>query len=129
MVAGETVTIGTEGGGDDFLGPLGQWILGGMETKEIIKTLGIVGNEKQEGKTQPPSPTKISIHTIDLPTHAPKKMLLDLKKVLETFPGKERVQLKIGEQTIALPLTINMSTVLEKKIDEVMSYHETAEVS
>jgi len=63
--------------------------------------------------------TQINIHTIDLPPRAPKKMLIDLKRILETFPGKEKVQLRIGEQLIPLPMTINMSTVLEKKIDEI----------
>ena len=69
----------------------------------------------------------ISIHTIDLPARAPKKMLLDIKKVLETYPGKEKVQLRIGEQEIPLPLTINMSTVLEKKLEEVLALYETAQ--
>lgn len=41
--------------------------------------------------------------------------------MFERFPGKEHVQLKIGEQNVELPLTITMSTILEKKIDEVMS--------
>lgn len=80
---------------------------------------------KEKTKEAPPEPktysTEISIHTISLPERAPKKLLLDLKHVLETFPGKEKVQLKIGEQIIPLPLTINMSTILEKKIEDVLA--------
>jgi hypothetical protein len=69
--------------------------------------------------------TQISIHTIDLPERAPKKLLLDLKRILETFPGKEKVQLRIGQQVVPLPLTVNMSTVLEKKIEEVLAVYAT----
>ncbi|KKW44612.1 MAG: hypothetical protein UY90_C0006G0001, partial [Candidatus Peregrinibacteria bacterium GW2011_GWA2_54_9] len=48
-----------------------------------------------------------------------------LKAVLEKFPGKEKVQLKIGDQIVPLPLTINTSTVLEQKIEEVLKRYET----
>jgi hypothetical protein len=48
---------------------------------------------------------QISIHTIDLPPRAPKQLLLDLKKIFETFPGKERIQLRIGGQIIPVPMT------------------------
>lgn len=54
-------------------------------------------------------------------------MLLDLKRVLETFPGKEKIQLKIGEQMIPLPMTVSYSTILEKKIDEVMGKYATVQ--
>jgi hypothetical protein len=50
-------------------------------------------------------------------------MLLDLKAILEKFPGKERVQLKIGEQIIPLPLTINMSTILENQITKAIEQY------
>ena len=75
--------------------------------------------------TEKPEDTRISIHTIDLPSRAPKKMLMDIKKILETYPGKEKVQLQIGEQTIPLPMTVNMSMVLEKKLSEVKKQYET----
>ena len=147
VVAGETVSIETDTGSDDYLGPLGKWILEGMSTEEILGVLALGADVKKEGKRgrkgkgkgergkgkeikeeikkeekdeEVTTKTKISVHTIDLPSRAPKKLLLDLKKVLETFPGKEKVQLKIGDQTIPLPITINMSTVLEKKIEEVI---------
>ncbi len=62
----------------------------------------------------------IRIHTIHLPEEAPKQLLLELKSIFERFPGKERIQLKIGSQEVPLPLTVTMSTILEKKIAEVM---------
>ena len=65
-------------------------------------------------------PVSIHIHTIDLPEEAPKQLLLELKSIFERFPGKERIQLKIGSQEVPLPLTVTMSTILEKKIEEVM---------
>jgi DNA polymerase-3 subunit alpha len=136
VIAGETVTVGAKEEGD-MLGPLGQWIMDGMEVGEVLRELGL---EEAEGETEKMEKTKetkktkqiesslssessvtaISIHTIPLPPRAPKQLLLDLRRVFETFPGKERVQLKIGEQIVPVPLTISMSTILEKKIEEVI---------
>jgi DNA polymerase-3 subunit alpha len=146
VIAGETVTVdGGNGEEEEFLGPLGQWILKGMPTEDVLQELELadasslaappaqteVTQPKQKRVTKGPPAhereeprtysTQISIHTISLPERAQKKLLLDLKRVLETFPGKEKVQLKIGEQLIPLPLTINMSTILEKKIEEVLN--------
>ena len=150
VIAGETVSIKDEEG-DEFLGPIGKWIVDGMEMDKALEAIGmnvshwslVSGHESKAEKPksqkseaqnlgtktrdqrpvtsdpQNQSLTQINIHTIDLPPRAPKKMLIDLKRILETFPGKEKVQLRIGEQLIPLPMTINMSTVLEKKIDEI----------
>jgi len=142
VIAGATVTVGETAQGDDFHGPLSAWILKGMPVTDLMNDMGFGNPEvpdtalqetdtrrkpaqsKEKTPAPPPEPktysTQISIHTIDLPERAPKKLLLDLKHVLETFPGKEKVQLKIGDQLIPLPLTINMSTILEKKIEDVL---------
>ena len=109
VVAGETITVQKEelAPTKEVAGVLAQWILDGMDTQAALESVGS-------------SAPSISIHTIDLPDRAPKKLLMDIKTVLETYPGKERVQLKIGDQKIPLPLTVNMSMVLEKKIKEVL---------
>lgn len=127
VIAGETVVMSEENGGEEFLGPLGKWITEGMS----VAGLGLgLGNEDVSAPRAPEaSPTAISIHTIDLPARAPKQMLLDLKRVFETFPGKERVQLRIGEQLIPLPLTITMSTILQKKVEEVIERYATSGAS
>ena len=130
VIAGETMQVKEDTVSDEFLGPLGQWILNGMKIEEAldatVKTLtekpkGKRGNVKREEEK---SDSRISIHTINLPSRAPKKMLLDIKHTLETYPGKEKVQLKIGEQTIPLPMTVNMSVVLEKKLQEIQDQYE-----
>ncbi len=153
VIAGEKVIVGKKEEVDDFLGPLGRWIVEGMKVGEVIATPELVAdsnvhvnsltrNENEEPSTQTrvneltnqraadsdrSISSQISIHTIQLPPRAPRQLLLDLKKTFETFPGRERVQLKIGEQVIPVPLTITMSTILEKKIDEVMGkYASTA---
>jgi hypothetical protein len=77
-------------------------------------------DDDEDGEGSTSDSIRISIHTIQLPERAPKKLLLDLKGVLQTFPGSEKVQLKIGEQLIPLPLTIAMSPILEKKIDDLL---------
>ena len=124
VVAGETVTLEKEEeGGDDFLGPLCQWILQGMNLEEPMQLIGL-SKAKINDAEEESSSTKISINTIELPNRAPKKLLMDLKEVLESFPGKEKVQLKIDEQLIPLPMTINMSTILEKKVEELIAQYE-----
>ena len=137
VIAGETVTLQAANETDDFVGPLSKWIMEGMQTEDILKAVGISEADappssgpkekavKEESETEEPSVIKINIYTIELPARAPKKMLLDLKTVLEKFPGKEKVQLKIGEQTVPLPLTINSSTVLEQKVEELLQRYES----
>ncbi len=67
-----------------------------------------------------PDAANISLHTVTLPPRAPKQLLLDLKDVFLRYPGGEKVQLKIGEQTVALPVTVTMSPLLQQRIDEVL---------
>ncbi|PIQ76074.1 DNA polymerase III subunit alpha [Candidatus Peregrinibacteria bacterium CG10_big_fil_rev_8_21_14_0_10_49_24] len=135
VIAGETVAIEKkeDKATDELQGPLSKWIAEGMDTKEVLKKLKLPAETSSKGQKESSASavktatTSISVYTIRLPNRAPKKLLLDLKKVLETFPGKERVQLQIGEQIVPLPLTVNISTVLEQKIDEVIqSYSEIA---
>jgi DNA polymerase-3 subunit alpha len=132
VIAGETVVVSADDDTEDYLGPLGKWIAEGMETRDILEVLTLKNPKTpsistKENVETDASPTKISVHTIGLPERAPKKMLLDLKRVFQTFPGKEKIQLKIGEQIIPLPLTVSFSTILRKKIDEVIErYTATA---
>jgi len=119
IIAGETISLNEQEEQSAFLGPLSKWITEGMLIAEMLDTLGL------KEKTSPAS--KISIHTIELPPRAPKQLLLELKTVFETFPGKERVQLKIGQQLIPLPLTITHSPILEKKIEETIHRYSTKE--
>ncbi|MFA6523731.1 MAG: DNA polymerase III subunit alpha [Candidatus Peribacteraceae bacterium] len=143
VIAGEQVAVTeNEPAGDEYFGPLGKWIVAGMKTKEPLERLEGSGEETKdrtekaahsskptmESPGEKPDPS-ISIHTVDLPPRAPRQMLLDLKKVFETFPGKERVQLKIGGQLVSLPLTITMSTILEKKIEDVIQKYADARIS
>ena len=148
VIAGETVTMAEKKSDDPYFGPLGSWIITGMKVDECLKILNLENDElasplqpdqsvvragdSQVGQvvsTPGSSATSISIHTIPLPTEAPKQMLLDLKKVLETFPGREKVQLRIGEQLIPLPLTVSMSTILEMKLEEVIRKYAEEKVT
>jgi hypothetical protein len=139
VIAGETVSLAKKEGEVDFLGPLGRWISGGMSIDEPLSALSGKNHEAKvndvsevkevadvshdtstTSSTLNTPSTSISIHTIPLPPRAPRQLLLDLKKLFETFPGKEKIQLKIGEQVIPVPLTVTLSTVLESKIEEVI---------
>ncbi len=138
------------------LGPLAAWIQSGMQTEESLKKVGLEGYVVKDGKLKVPacrtgresedgtvnlplSPSdriragtvhkqfSISIHTITLPSRAPKQLLLDVKSIFETFPGSEKVQLKIGEKDVPVGLTITMSPLLEKRIEEAVKKYGEVE--
>ncbi|MCK5015952.1 MAG: hypothetical protein KAS32_02680 [Candidatus Peribacteraceae bacterium] len=120
IIAGETVSIQKESTIDDVVkGPILEWVEQGMPTKEIIQKLSLDKNAKNTKKENIISPIKP--YTIILPDRAPKKILLDLKKTLEKFPGNEKAQLQIGGKIIPLPMTIRTSTILEKEIEEILN--------
>ena len=123
VIAGEKVILQGQDEGEDFLGPLGKWIVQGMPDADSAPA-ALPSEEVPERDL----PDGISVHTIDLPQKAPRQLLLDLKKVLETFPGRERVQLRIGTQLISLPLTITMSEILRKRLDETLASFATADM-
>ena len=54
---------------------------------------------------------------------------MDLKSVLDRFPGNERIQFKIGSKNMELPITVTMSTILEKKVEEAMEKHGIKKVA
>ncbi|HVW66998.1 MAG TPA: DNA polymerase III subunit alpha [Candidatus Peribacteraceae bacterium] len=129
VIAGETVTLKKEeDAGDDFLGPLGKWLLAGQPLDPILAALNGTVSTSVPSVPLVPSDTSISLHTIELPARAPKQLLLDLKKIFETFPGPERVQLKIGDQIIPLPLAIAMSPIVQTKLEEAIERYKTADV-
>lgn len=134
IIAGETVVVQeTDADGEsmnvDFLGPLGTWISEGMDTIAPLRALGLVSSSTTSNLPSTTSSSvsrhtlapRISIHTIRLPARAPRQLLIDLRQALETFPGSERVQLKIGEQAIPLAVTVRMSPILEKRIEDVLA--------
>jgi hypothetical protein len=125
VVAGETVKVGGADEPEGFLGPLGAWLRKGMDIMEAIQAVGMsdvdVEQPAKKVKKENMDPADaINIQTIELPARAPRQLLLDLKHVFETFPGKERIQLKIGEQVIPVPLTVTRSPVFEVKVEEAL---------
>lgn len=128
VIAGETVKIDNKEEENDFFGPVGKWIFAGMKRNPALKALGL--DDYLEDETLiPTKEEEMSVHTIVLPARAPKQLLLDLKQIFQTFPGKDKIQLKIGEQLIPVPITVTLSTILDAKIADVMQkYEETAAV-
>jgi len=135
VIAGEKVSVKKPDETEDFFGPLGKWILQGMPCTEVLAKLDLgefaapTGEAPASSAPAAPTATSISIHTVTLPPRAPKQLLLELKRIFETFPGKERVQLKIGEQLIPLPVTITMSTILEKKVEDALEAYKVTETA
>jgi hypothetical protein len=142
VIAGETVKLAGAEEGDGFLGPLGSWLRKGMDVQEAMNALGwndIIFDQQQQvsapaaggnaaEKSRPSSDeSSINIQTIELPARAPRQLLLDLKRVFETFPGKERIQLKIGEQIIPVPLTVTRSPVFDMKVEEALGKYAVSQ--
>lgn len=116
---------------DDHLGPLGKWILHGMKLEEAMGELEYIEDTVTPDSLSPHPPLPRGEgeqggegpHTIPLPPRAPKQLLLDLKAAFQASPGPEKVQLKIGEQVIAVPLTVHMTPELQVRIDELVQAH------
>lgn len=126
VIAGEVVTLQQEEeGGDDFLGPLGKWMLAGMPTEGLMQTLDNVlvasPSEHAQGMVNGGA-----VHVIDLPARAPKQLLLDLKEILVASPGSERIELNIGGQNVPLPISISMSPQLREKMEEAIERYASA---
>ncbi len=117
-------------GSSGIHGPLAQWIIQGMHREEPLEVLGFhqdMQEKSQEPRAKSQSPLSVvqtsgglSIHTVVLPARAPRHLLLEIKTIFETFPGREKVQLKIGDQLVPVPLTIAMSPILEKRVEEAV---------
>ncbi|MDD5056118.1 MAG: DNA polymerase III subunit alpha [Candidatus Peribacteraceae bacterium] len=113
-------------------GPLAKWIFDGMNVREPLEKLRLdetvndqgseqrTANSEQRSENASIIPHSISIHTISLPARAPKELMIEIRRIFETFPGSEKVQLKIGERMISVPLTITMSPILEKRVEEAV---------
>ncbi len=111
--------------GEDLVGPLAAWIQGGMQTEEALKKVGLEKYSLDRTPNPNPRPNpSISIHTITLPARAPKQLLLDIKNIFEAFAGNEKVQLRIGDKTLPVGLTITMSPLLEKRVEEAIKKYE-----
>jgi hypothetical protein len=78
------------------------------------------GTPLQESTTISPS------HTILLPPRAPRQLLLDLKDLFTATPGPDPIALQIGGQTIPLPVTVDFSEELRKKVEEVIKRYDNA---
>ena len=127
---------------ESLLGPLASWINAGMQTEEPLRRVGLEGyvmdkadSEKRVAGSKtgdehtidestrsrlPAHRPSISIHTVTLPAKAPRQLLLDVKSIFETFSGSEKVQLRIGDQVVPVGLTVTMSPLLEKRVEEAV---------
>ncbi len=130
VVAGAKAKVVTQEAepSNELHGPVSAWILRGMPTGEVFADIGLdaSGDEPSAVSVESaPGAAAISIHTVTLPPRAPKQLLLDLKGVFQLYPGREKVQLKIGDQLVALPVTVAMSPLLQQRIDDVLGRYAT----
>jgi hypothetical protein len=107
-------------------GPLAQWINKGMPVSEPLEKLGLKGMTVEKSSPMTKPVPAITIHTIELPARAPKELMLDVKSIFQMFPGSEKVQLKIGTQIVPVNLTVTMSPIFEKRIEEAVKKYSGA---
>ena len=109
---------------DTSSGPLTTWIKKGMPVEEPLAVLGMekytTGEQADVQHREPAAQASISIHTVELPQRAPKELMLEIKEIFETFPGREKIQLKIGTEIIPVGLTVTMSPIFEKRVEEAV---------
>jgi len=120
VIAGETMVVSPVAGGDDLLGPLGKWILAGMPTDDIIAKMDGTAPDANDSAETSVSSDSSDLHTVELPARASKQLLLDLKQLFQSAPGRDRVQLNIGGQLIVLPMTVDMSPVLQANVEALL---------
>lgn len=58
--------------------------------------------------------------TIKIPENASDQMFLDLKKLLETYPGEMSVNLLVNEQRVKTPFRVNMTEELKQQIKRII---------
>jgi DNA polymerase-3 subunit alpha len=113
----------------DVLGPIAQWVQNGMSIQEATEKVGLEGytlpSDTRESSEETMDTLAISVRTITLPEQAPKELLLEVKSIFETFVGREKVQLQIGEKIIPVSLTITFSPLLEQRIAEAITKYTT----
>jgi hypothetical protein len=109
---------------DALHGPLAQWIAKGMPPSEPLTKLGLshysITPTHVSAAEAPQSSESISVYTISLPARAPRELLLEIKSIFETFPGPEKIQLKIGGDIVPVGLTVTVSPIFEKHIEETV---------
>lgn len=135
VIAGEKVIVRKteDDEGSDFLGPVGKWFQKNMPLTDALQALGLMDgavpapSDATSSSSDIPTDMQISKHTIVLPDRAPKQLLLDLKQIFQTFPGSEQVELHIGQQLIQVPLTISMSPIVQKQLDDVLEKYQKAQ--
>lgn len=124
------VTEPDEAPSETVYGPVAEWIRSGMNPAVPASALGINLESEESSDTGKKdvlgsSLLTVSPYTITLPTRAPRELLLALKSIFETFPGSERVQLRIHDTIIPVPIAVTLSPLLLKRIDDAIARYSS----
>jgi DNA polymerase III subunit alpha len=127
VIAGEVMkVVEGEEGGDDFLGPLGKWLLAGMPTDDLEAKLDATQATAPAEPEQAATTSASASYTLVLPARAPKQLLLDIKAILLDSPGSESVALSIGGQNVTLPVTASLTPEVLAKLESTVRSHIVA---
>lgn len=91
------------------------------EDLEIEKAEEVMGTEEKVSK---PAAAKVkadpSVHTILVNREVGKEFFVGLKKLLEQHPGKQKIQLQIGEKMIPVPIGVELTPELLEEVENMM---------
>ncbi|MBI5421648.1 hypothetical protein HZA44_00755, partial [Candidatus Peregrinibacteria bacterium] len=60
------------------------------------------------------------LHTILVNREVGKAFFVELKKLLEQHPGKQKIQLQIGEKLVPVPMTVELTSELLEEVENMM---------
>lgn len=92
----------------------------GAETLPRGDDIGVQDDGSAVGTPLQESTVALPSHTILLPPRAPRQLLLDLKALFTEYPGAESIALEISGQRIPLPVTVDFSEELQRRVEEVI---------
>ncbi len=78
-------------------------------------------NDQQAPPKFVPTPTGPNIVTITLPSNANEAVIMELKKLFETYPGEQPVNLMVNKQQVKTPFKIRLNPELKEKISQLLS--------
>lgn len=91
------------------------------EDLEIEKAEEVMGTDEKISK---PAAAKVkvgpSVHTILVNREVGKEFFVGLKKLLEQHPGKQKIQLQIGEKMIPVPMGVELTPELLEEVENMM---------
>jgi len=91
-----------------------------LEEEEIAEAESVMDIDESSAKDISEVTDKEYEHSIIINEGVGKEFFLKLKELLEKHPGKQKINLVIGEKIFPAPMTVSVTKELEEEIEELM---------